>query len=789
MINNYLLQFLFLSILIFHVSIPSYSQNLPSEMHISEDGKRLISGGKKVNGFYDESTFVNIELQFDQTNFWSIMENNYDSRTDIPATLIIDGEIFDSVGVHFKGKTSYSRNRTDKKSFNITLDFIHDEQNILGYETLNLNCGYDDPSSIREVLFNSIGRNYTPALKSNFALLKINGADWGPYANVQQLNSDYLREWFLSNDGTSWRALRKGGGGPGGPGGPGGNPFGAGTSTLNYLGPDTASYIPHYTLKRTEKENPWSDLVLGCDKLNNLPLNQMEDSLKYYLDVDKALWFLAHEIIFTDEDSYVWKGGMDYYVYWEAETQRLIPLEYDGNSCMSFNAVNRSLFYNESNIKFPLLNRLFAVPAYRQRYLAHVRTILEEFMDPEKIEAKIDFYVSMLAQHIQDDPKKIYSYNEFLNEIEELKDFVEDRRNFLLNNNEVNVEGLEINNVEFSVNGIAFNSPDKNEEVVVIASVNGSSGVQNVQLYFAPGFVGPFEKTEMFDDGLHEDGGANDGIFGGTIPGFDFGNYVRFYIEAIADDAVATATYHPEGAEHDVFIYRVNLAGTVNSDVVINEFMASNDTIIADQDGEYDDWIELYNNSNEAKDLSGWKLTDKENNLDKWAFPQGTIIEGNEYLIVWADKDGSQEGLHTNFKLSASGEILVLLDTFGNVAQEVIFEEQTTDMSYSRIPNGTGDFVIKAPTFSENNEVNSSISYTNGISPNFKIYPNPARDLVNIDIEYFRQEEQLEIFNVLGQKLYESQIVGNFYQLNTNDWPSGIYIVKIGNAIQMLDLH
>jgi len=82
----------------------------------------------------------------------------------------------------------------------------------------------------------------------NYAQLYINGQYWGPYINVQQLNGEYMREWFLSNDGTRWRAEQAGGfGGPGG-GGPGGGNFGQGTSTLNYLDADTTDYIAAYTL-------------------------------------------------------------------------------------------------------------------------------------------------------------------------------------------------------------------------------------------------------------------------------------------------------------------------------------------------------------------------------------------------------------------------------------------------------------------------------------------------------------------------------------------------------------
>ncbi|MBK8921928.1 MAG: hypothetical protein IPM81_10500 [Saprospirales bacterium] len=73
---------------------------------------------------------------------------------------------------------------------------------------------------------------------------------------------------------------------------------------------------------------------------------------------------------------------MDYYVYYEVETGRMTPLEYDGNSVMKANAANWLPFYNESKVNYPLLNRLLAVPIWRQRYLAHLRTIIQDEMNP-----------------------------------------------------------------------------------------------------------------------------------------------------------------------------------------------------------------------------------------------------------------------------------------------------------------------------------------------------------------------------------------------------------------------
>ncbi len=177
------------------------AQNLPYEYRISEDGHRLTIGGNPSTEFYEESIIRSIDLDFGPNwNFDDLNDSN-----DLLGKLSFEGQVYDSVGVRIKGFTSNFSNQTEKKSLNITIDYGIDKQNIWGYETLNLNSGYEDPSSMREVLYNHIGRNYTPGLKGNFVDLNINGENCGPYLNIQQLNGDYIREWFLSNNGTRWR--------------------------------------------------------------------------------------------------------------------------------------------------------------------------------------------------------------------------------------------------------------------------------------------------------------------------------------------------------------------------------------------------------------------------------------------------------------------------------------------------------------------------------------------------------------------------------------------------------
>lgn len=128
-----------------------------------------------------------------------------------------------------------------------------------------------------------------------------------------------------------------------------------------------------------------------------------------------------------------------------------------------------------------------------------------------------------------------------------------------------------------------------------------------------------------------------------------------------------------------------------SSDLIINELMAANGTVLADEDGDYSDWIEIYNQSNTPVNLSGWALTDDPNQPQKWPFPQMTL-GSQQYLIVFAsskDRSSPEPGaaLHTNFNLNKSGEFLALHNILEGRFMDTIspnYPEQFRDVSYGR---------------------------------------------------------------------------------------------------------
>ncbi len=122
-----------------------------------------------------------------------------------------------------------------------------------------------------------------------------------------------------------------------------------------------------------------------------------------------------------------------------------------------------------------------------------------------------------------------------------------------------------------------------------------------------------------------------------------------------------------------------------NNGVVISEFMASNASILQDEDWDYPDWIEIWNNSDESVNLENWSLSDNKEEPGKWTFPSWTLAAGAHVVVFASDKDRTPSNgiLHTNFKLSASGEFLALFDPNGTMTSGFDpYPEQREDISY-----------------------------------------------------------------------------------------------------------
>ncbi len=137
--------------------------------------------------------------------------------------------------------------------------------------------------------------------------------------------------------------------------------------------------------------------------------------------------------------------------------------------------------------------------------------------------------------------------------------------------------------------------------------------------------------------------------------------------------------------------------------------MASNTTTVRDLQGQFDDWIELYNAGPTPIDVSQMYLTDDVSEPRRWQIPDDgasvTTIPPQGYLLIWADNDLNDAGLHTSFGLGADGDEVALYDTDGSTLIDWIrFDRQRPDVSWGREPDASPDWVTLAPTPGASND-------------------------------------------------------------------------------------
>ncbi|WP_417730670.1 CotH kinase family protein [Rosistilla oblonga] len=248
---------------------------------------------------YDPSVLRTVFLEFENDEWETELEEFHGTDVDVPATMIVDGKTYEGVGVHFRGASSFGHvSRGSKRSFNVSLDTIDEDQRIGGYKTLNLlNC-HGDPSMMSSVVYSQIVRKYIPAPKANFVHVVVNGESWGLYNSVQQFDKTFLKENFDGSKGTRWKV-------PGNPGADGG---------LRYLGDDLAEYKERFEMKSNDGEKEWQALIDLCKTLNETPPEQLVAALEPILDIDETLKFLALDVVLLNGDGY-WTRASDYNLF------------------------------------------------------------------------------------------------------------------------------------------------------------------------------------------------------------------------------------------------------------------------------------------------------------------------------------------------------------------------------------------------------------------------------------------------------------------------------------------
>jgi len=395
--------------------------------------------------------------------------------------------------------------------------------------------------------------------------------------------------------------------------------------------------------------------------------------------------------------------------------------------------------------------------------LAHMRTMLNEQFVNNNYSTRALQLQQLIDSDVNTDPNTFYSYTEFTDNVTTsvaniigISELMNARVSHLQTLSEFTVTPPTITSISTNPVNVLPHS-----DVSITAAISNSN---YAYLGYRYTFADKFEKLQMYDDGMHGDGTAGDGVYGAII-NVDARD-VQYYFYAENMDA---GVFSPQRAEKE--FHQLPVLGGL----VINEIMAGNVSAVADQNGEYDDWVELYNGNNFSLNLNGYHLSDNENELSKWTFPNVTIA-ANGYLIVWCDTAGnSQTGLHTTYRLSADQEEVYLTDPTNTVVDAVHYVNMITDNGFARVPNGTGAMQYQAHTYNAINQNSTGLTDLNTIG-NMRVYPNPSNNRIYI----LGTNESVSVSNMMGQKIFYKQEVKS---IDISNWDNGIYFVKSGNSV------
>ncbi len=219
------------------------------------------------------------------------------------------------------------------------------------------------------------------------------------------------------------------------------------------------------------------------------------------------------------------------------------------------------------------------------------------------------------------------------------------------------------------------------------------------------------------------------------------------------------------------------------SGLFINEVMASNTGIIADDFNEYDDWFEIFNSSGSPINLGGLYLTDQISNYDKHQlplnFPALTIIPAGGYYILWADNQIEQGAKHVAFKLNASGESLGIyqrrLDDY-LLIDSLSFSIQSNRSTWGRYPDGTTSIYYLEPTPTLSNLL---LRKQENLNSNVIVFPNPAKNEFQIRTKSHLAGSDFTIYNLLGQKLFTGKIEPEITIVNISTLLKGVYFISV----------
>lgn len=691
------------------------------------------------------------------------------------ATFIFDNgtirDTLENVGFRLRGNTS---RYAAKKSYKVSFNTYEPGRKFYGLEKMNLNGEHNDPTIMRsKVCWDLVRAMEIPGSRSNHVNLYVNGNYFGVYINVEHIDEEFVDLRYGTQSGNLYKCLWP--------------------ADMNYLGNDPNAYKLEsggrrtYDLLTNTELDDYSDLANLIDVLNNTPAQDLRCALDPIFNVPSFLRAMAFDILSGNWDGPLFNKN-NFYLYHDPVSGQFQYIPYDldntlGIDWFNIDWGNRYIYTwaNEGEPR-PLYWKILAVESYRELFSFYMKGFLEDQYSSAVLFPRIDALKSRINPFVPSDPYYPLDYGFSFDDFNDgftselpwyhtsygLKPFITNRNYWA---------DLQVDEDMHPIIFTATNNyPGFGENILVTARVADTNPVASVEVCYSVNGSG-FNCLALLDDGQHNDGSAGDGIYGGNLPPINEMSLVEYYIKAT--DVTGWQSQYPLCGNKKIYM------GYPSAPVYINEVMAANETTITDEAGEYEDWVELYFTGSEPLYLGDKYLSDNEENPTKWKFNNTWIYPG-QFKIVWLDDDVNQGLFHANFKLSASGEFIGIFNNedYGySLIDGFSFDQQTPDVSYGRIPNGTGPLVFMEPTPGASNAPDATED------PRFPdplvIYPNPFNKEFDFSInESEGMTARWQLTDASGKVLLEQNqwMASEKITVEASHLRNGVYILKVETA-------
>lgn len=697
---------------------------------------------------------------------------NEESDYPFHATFVFDNgtirDTFTDAGFQLRGNTS---RYAQKKSFQISLNTYIPGRSWYGLEKINLNGEHNDPTVSRSKICWDLLRDIgVPAPRASHVRLYINGRYYGLYANIEHIDDQFVNSRFGSKSGNLYKCLWP--------------------ADLVYLGTDPELYkISNsngrvYELKTNEAADDYSDLAHFIDVLNNTPTNDLPCELEKVFNVNSFLLSMAFDILTGNWDGPLFNKN-NFYLYHNPDRDwfEYIPYDLDntfGIDWFGIDWATRDIYaWGHPDEPRPLYSRIMEVPEYKKRFSFFMNQFMTEVYNETVLFPRLDALEAMLAPAVAEDMYYTLDYGfdtgdfsdgflmalPYFHTKEGIKPFITRRRT-------ASLQQLQLSDLAPVITAVKQEPTNEPAVNFLTASIEDDQGIGVAKVWFQWAGSAQTDIMTMYDDGIHMDGAADDGRYGVHLPWPDTVSVLTYAI--VVNDLNGKEGRYPVCGTNELVLGRSKIK------LAINELMASNGTTLTDEQGDYEDWVEIYNYGTDPVFLGDLYLSDNRDNPDQWAFPD-IWIDAGTYLLVWADNDPEDGALHTSFKLNADGEYIGIYDSDSRnnaLIDGIGFGPLDVDQAWGRLPDGTGEFRLVHATPGSANEAITSTSEEKALMQ-YVVYPNPVNDLVFLHFASSPSvDDHVVLLNIFGQKILE-QPIKETMEFDVHTIPPGNYLLGI----------